>query len=142
MPNGTRRRPVDNTQLDRALTTRLVIGVTAVFVLTCLIILAAGVWPPPPSFPISDVYETETWQQIQVEQRDELENGPISIEAAKAQIVELGLPVRESGDETAVEVTTDEVMEAVEEVEADITDEATTTDAEGVDGSETESTEN
>lgn len=94
---------VDNTKLNVPLLVRLLIAVTGVFVLAFVFLLALGFWPPTPSFPASEYRETETWERIRVEQRDELNNAAIPIDEAKDMIVEMGLPVRQGDGTISVE---------------------------------------
>jgi hypothetical protein len=78
MFNMNKGRGGDTSELNVAATVRWVIITTLVFLLIALVIYAWGASPPAPSFQQSDLYETETWDEIRVQQREELQEYDVS----------------------------------------------------------------
>jgi hypothetical protein len=89
MPN---QKPVDNSRISTSTIIKTWIITTMVFLLVAALIYAAGALPTTPAFPASDYYDVDEWAEVEDEQLEQLETGPLPVEQAKELVVSDGLP--------------------------------------------------
>jgi hypothetical protein len=116
--------PEDNSQLNIPRFVRAWMLATTIFLVFMVVIFVMGRLPPTPNFAPNDLYETQTWDVMEPEQRDILQSYSsyqeevevetaegtetqtvtrytIPVDVAKDLIVQRGLPVAPDNDGAA-----------------------------------------